>query len=86
MPRTSLPSFLFLSPTSSSRLVAMLFAQIHLFSTGILFSTRLLSPHLSTVNSIFSRIEYVVVGVGSNINKVFHAISPFCVHVRSLHC
>jgi len=51
-----LPSLLFLSPTSSSRLMTLLFVHIH-FSTEILFSTRVPSPHLSIANGVLSKIN-----------------------------
>jgi hypothetical protein len=55
-----LPSLLFLSPTSSSRLMTLLFVHasvgIH-FSTAILFFTHVLSPHLSIANSLLPKIN-----------------------------
>ena len=55
-----LPSFLFLSSSSSSRLMPPRFVTTSVllgFSTGILFSTHALSPHLLIVNSILSEIN-----------------------------
>jgi hypothetical protein len=60
----SLPSLLFLSPTSSSRLMTLRFvtaSALDDFSTGILSSTHVLSPHPSIVNSAFSQINLLAI-------------------------
>ena len=56
----SLPSLLFFSPASSSRLMTLRFvtaSALKDFSTGILLSAHVSSPHLSIVNRIFSRMN-----------------------------
>jgi hypothetical protein len=58
-----LSSFLFLSPTSSPRLMTLrsvTASAIDGFSTGILVSTHVPSPHLSVVNSVFPKISLLV--------------------------
>ena len=63
-PIASLPSLLFLSPTSSSRLMTLRFVTagaLDDFSTGILASTHVLSPHPSIVNSAFPKINLLAI-------------------------
>jgi len=55
-----LPSLLFLSTSSSSRLMTLRFVTaraIDGFSTAILSTTHVLSPHIPIVNSILSKIN-----------------------------
>jgi hypothetical protein len=51
-----LSSLLFLSTTGSSRLMTLLSVYIH-FSMDILFSTHVLSPHLSIANIFLPKIS-----------------------------
>jgi hypothetical protein len=63
-PIASLPSLLFLSPASSSRLMTLGFvtaSALDDFSTCILSSTHVLSPHPSIVNSVFSKINLLAI-------------------------
>jgi hypothetical protein len=55
-----LPSLLFLSSTSSSRLMALLFARFRFSPAGILISTHVMSPDLSIVNCVLSKIKPAV--------------------------
>ena len=68
------PSLLFLSSTSSSRLLALLFVHFLLF-TGIFASTHVLSPNLSILNCVLSKIKPAVqIGsgmLGSETVRVF---------------
>jgi hypothetical protein len=60
----SLPSLLFLSPASSSRLMTLRFvtaSALDDFSTCIPSSTHVLSPHPSIVNSVFSKINLLAI-------------------------
>jgi len=82
-----LPSLLLLSPTSSSRLMTLRFmtaSALRGLSTGILFSTRFLSPHLSTDNNVFSNINPVVARRLQCKQRV--SCIPSFVSVISLHC
>ena len=62
-----LPSLLFLSSTSSSRLLALLFASFRFSPAGILISTHVLSPNLSILNCVLSKIKHSV-QIGSSIS------------------
>jgi len=69
-------SFLFLSSTSSSRLMTLRFSHIHFFSLEILFFTRLPSPPLSIVNGILSKIN--LLSKWRVRCECFHLTLPFC--------
>jgi hypothetical protein len=63
-PIASLPSLLFLSTASSSRLMTLRFVTagaLDDFSTGILSSTHVLSPHPSIVYSAFPKINLLAI-------------------------
>ena len=62
-----LPSLLFLSSTSSSRLTSLLFARFRFSPAGILISTHVLSPNLSILNCVLSKIKPAV-QIGSGIS------------------
>jgi hypothetical protein len=88
MLRASLPSLLFFSTTSSSRLMTLRFMTASALlglSTGILFSAHLLSSHLSTVNSVFLEINMLLCVWASPQAKFFTHFPLFC-SVSSLHC
>jgi hypothetical protein len=73
--RASLPSLLFLSPTSSSRLMTLRFitaSALKDFSTGILLSTHVSSPHLSIANRIFSNIN--LLGMAHSLFMLHQAV------------
>jgi hypothetical protein len=62
-----LPSLLFFSSTSSSRLLALLFTRFRFSPAGILLSTHVLPPNLSIVNCVLSKIKPAV-QIGSGIS------------------
>jgi hypothetical protein len=62
-----LPSLLFLSSMSPSRLMSLLFARFRFSPAGILISTHVLSPNLSIVNCVLSKIKPAV-QIGSDMS------------------
>jgi len=78
-------SLLFLSSTSSSRLLSLLFASFRFSPAEILISTHVLSPNLSIVNCVLSKIKPAV-QIGSGISGSETVCILWCarVHTKTL--
>jgi hypothetical protein len=83
-----LSSLLFFSSTSSSRLMSLRFVTMSAllgFSAGILFSTHVLSPNLSIVNCVLSKIKPAVqIGSGISGSETVRILWCGRVHTKNL--